>query len=440
MNSRRRADVCRRTSDGPLSTVAARKESEMTLTPVASGVSKSTSTELARVEQTESVSVSEVAVRQPEPDAPGQEGQGLPGPRRINSLDVARGLMLIFSVGVNSWPWWSMPAWFDHAPWIGIHPIDWSFPIFVTLSGCGLAFANARRVNLGPLLQRVVILFLVGLIYNAVPVGLPFSWSTLRIPGVLQLYAFVVLVIGLAHYVLKSWKEWALATVLLALADALLIATWGTKCAAGHVTRMCNPSHAIDFAVFGAHHLYVGGIFGYDPEGIPSMFGALVSASLGAMIGHVLLARRRDPDKVGTGLTIASVAGAGLLLASLIHRVVPAIKKEWTAPFALLTSSFTALGLLVAHLAVDRPRVPRLQRIIQDPLVALGRNSLFVYFGSHALTNVLTTHGGTDNWFLRIQRHVTMFGHVQISITLFLEAIWIMLACVLHRFKIYLRP
>jgi heparan-alpha-glucosaminide N-acetyltransferase len=413
----------------------------MTITPVAPDIGESVSTDLVPIEPTASTPVSAEAVgRWPDADPTDLAGLATPGVGRINSLDVARGLMLIFSVGVNSWPWWAMPAWFDHAPWIGIHPIDWSFPIFVTLSGCGLAFANARRVKLGPLLQRVVILFVVGLIYNAVPIGVPFSWSTLRIPGVLQLYAFVVLVIGLAHYVLKSWREWAIITVLLALADSLLIATWGTKCAAGHVTRMCNPSHAIDFAVFGAHHLYVGGIFGYDPEGIPSMFGALVTASLGATIGHILLARRRDPDKVRTGLTIASVAAGGLLLSSLLQRVVPEIKKEWTAPFALLISSFAALGLLLVHLAVDRPHLPRLQRIVQYPLVALGRNSLFVYFGSHALTDILTSHGGPDNWFLRLQRHITMFGHVQISITLFLEAIWITLACVLHRCKIYLRP
>jgi heparan-alpha-glucosaminide N-acetyltransferase len=74
---------------------------------------------------------------------------------RFVSLDIVKGLMLIASVGVNAWL--NVPAWFDHAGWIGVHPMDWIFPTFVTLSGCGLAFANARRVRPWPAARRVVI-------------------------------------------------------------------------------------------------------------------------------------------------------------------------------------------------------------------------------------------------------------------------------------------
>ncbi len=67
---------------------------------------------------------------------------------RILSLDWARGWMLIASVSVNAWV--LMPGWFDHAPWFGVHPVDLIFPIFVTLSGVGLAFANGNQVRPNP--------------------------------------------------------------------------------------------------------------------------------------------------------------------------------------------------------------------------------------------------------------------------------------------------
>ena len=113
--------------------------------------------------------------------------------RRIASLDWARGIMLVASVLSNSLI--APPKWFDHARWSGIHPIDIIFPMFVTLSGCGLAFAMHRRVKPGPLARRFAVLMLVGLAYNAV-----MAWSldvaTWRVTGVLQLYAVLQLTTG----------------------------------------------------------------------------------------------------------------------------------------------------------------------------------------------------------------------------------------------------
>lgn len=389
------------------------------------------------------------ATTQSQPESPA-------APTRIVSLDVVRGLMLIVSVGVNSWV--VMPAWFDHAKWIGIHPLDWVFPTFVTLSGCGMACANAKRVRLlRPVIQRALILFAFGLVYNWVEAGSTFppSLSTARIPGVLQLYAFVVLVIAGLHVFVKGWRNWALITLLLALADSALIGFWGSTCAAGHVTPTCNPSHAIDFAVFGAPHLLASGTFGYDPEGFVGIFGALVSASLGATVGHVLLAGRKDRSRLRAAMTVIALALCGLAMAKLLGSFVPAFKNQWTAPFALLVSSVAALVLAGAHLLVDRRGVGSgvrlrkrgelgavgLARGVQWPLVALGRNSLFVYFGSHALTAYFFTHGGLKTpWMVQLERHVTVLGHPQASVTLLLEAVWISLACLLHWRRIYLRP
>jgi heparan-alpha-glucosaminide N-acetyltransferase len=83
------------------------------------------------------------------------------------------------------------PEWFDQAPWATKHPVDLNLPLFATLSGCGLAFALHRRVQIAPLLRCVVMLLATGLLYNAIVLD---SWEfdVWRVTGVLQLYAVVV--------------------------------------------------------------------------------------------------------------------------------------------------------------------------------------------------------------------------------------------------------
>jgi len=65
-------------------------------------------------------------------------------PGRITSLDWIRGLFLCASIASIAWlaP---RPDYMKHAEWLGVHCEDMIFPLFVTLSGCGLAFAYRNR-------------------------------------------------------------------------------------------------------------------------------------------------------------------------------------------------------------------------------------------------------------------------------------------------------
>jgi hypothetical protein len=74
--------------------------------------------------------------------------------------------------------------------------------------------------------------------------------------------------------------------------------------------------------------------------------------------------------------------------------------------------------------------------------VALGRNSLLVYFGSHALIIwMLHDRAGTEaSWLQTVSEAVTVSGHTQLSWTVLNVIAWTALATVLHRFRIYLRP
>lgn len=365
---------------------------------------------------------------------------------RIASLDVGRGLMLVWSVVSASLL--MPPDWYEHAPWVGVHPVDLVFPVFVTLSGCGLAFANRRRTPVLALARRVVVLLACGLLYNSVVAvsshgGSPWpGWDHLRLTGVLQLYAALVLVISALHLLTRSARGWAVLTVLLALAHTFVLWRYAQGCAGTTLTPECNPSRVVDPWLFGVDHTYGAGVPGHDPEGALSILGACISASAGATVGHALLsARDRGRRPTAAVAPIAAIA-AGLALCALVSsQYVPTMKRLWTAPFALEVAAGVAVVLLALHLLLDRPAA-RTANLGATPLVALGRNSLLVYFGSHALLVAMARHRpGTEQSYLDAAADaVTVGDHRQLSWTVLNVVAWTALAMPLHRFRVYLRP
>jgi predicted acyltransferase len=370
---------------------------------------------------------------------------------RIASLDLVRGLMLVATVVLGSLL--ATPEWIDHATWASVHPADTLFPVFVTLSGCGLAFALRRGVRFGVLIRRTLVLLAAGLLYSAILSG---SWAldTWRVTGVLQIYAVVVAVLGLLHLVTRSWRGWAVVTALFAVAHTVLLSGWAERCVGGVLTRECNPSGAIDVLVFSAAHIYQHGGAGHDPEGLVASLGALVSASAGVTVGHLLLSvRRRSLDRsagVGTAVLPLIALAAAFLAAAFVltwaptllgGQPVPMMKRLWSPPFALALASATTIALLLGHLLVDRAGTGRVIRGLSYPILALGRNSLLVYFGSHVLMGLLTRPLPDGSIPAEtIATTVAVAGHVQATWTGLLLLFWILLTSLLHRHRLYLRP
>ncbi|WP_369052783.1 heparan-alpha-glucosaminide N-acetyltransferase domain-containing protein [Kineococcus terrestris] len=383
--------------------------------------------------------------------APGVDRAGRTARPRLSSLDVVRGLMLVVSVSVNSLL--VVPAWFDHAEWDGVHGIDLVFPVFVTLTGCGLGFAMHRRTDVRSLARRVLVLVAVGLLYNALTTG---AWdpATWRVTGVLQLYALVVLVLVLLHLLTRSWRGWLALTAVLAAAHTALLAGWAATCPGGTLTRECNPSGWLDVAAFGADHVYRLGAAGHDPEGLVAASGAVVSAAAGATVGHLLLTVRASAagERRGPWAALGPVAAVAAALAALAWLAVavpgvlgvevPVVKRLWSAPFGLSVAAGVALALVLAHLVLDRASTPRALRAATWPLVALGRNSLLVYFGSHVVTALLARQVDADGRSLsaRTAEAVAVGGHEQVPYTVLVVLAWTALAALLHRRGVYLRP
>lgn len=385
----------------------------------------------------------------PEPAIEQTPAETPAGPSRIAALDWARGWMLVASVGVNSAFLSFAPL--QHHPWAGIRPIDLIFPLFVTLAGCGTAFAFRRRVQFGGVLRRSLVLIALGLVYNALTTW-TFDISQLRIPGVLQLYGVIVIVMALLHLVTRSWRGWLVITTLIAIAHSAVLSIFGLNCAADLLTRECNPSGPLDAAVFGAAHIYQSGLAGHDPEGLLAIFGALVSASAGATIGHLLLQTRREhvdwtrrlpafstPLLVTVGVFVA-LAFVCLVVPDLLGGApVPAMKRLWTAPFALAVAALAAALLWLGELAMPAKGRPRDH--LWNPIISLGRNSLLVYFGSHLAMALLARPLGDGPSILEL---ITSRLGPPLVAQVVWSAVWLVawvaLAIVLNRFKIYVKP
>jgi heparan-alpha-glucosaminide N-acetyltransferase len=359
-------------------------------------------------------------------------------PGRITSLDWVRGLFLCGSVATAS-VLAPRPEQLVHAQWVGVRLEDLVFPLFVTLSGAGLAFAYRNAVGWGATLRRSVVLLLCGLAYNMVAAG-SFELSTLRWTGALQVYAVLVLVIGALHLVAHGPRAWAVVTVLVAAGQGVFLYRWQESCPGGALTPECNPSAVIDQALLGTAHMYAGGVLGHDPEGVVGILGALLTACAGAVAGHLALSAR------GTRRGPAYLLGwaAVLMLAAFAAvQLLPAMKRLWTTPFALGAGALGILLLALGMAVLDLPSGRRWGTVrtrLAWPLVAMGRNSLLVYFGSHLLMLVLLSRGGDPSWAYDVAGAVEVGGMPRASLVVAMVLGWAALAALLHSRRIYLRP
>src|SRR5947209_10168900 len=135
------------------------------------------------------------------PDSP-LEGSKIAPPDRLTSIDALRGFDMFWIVGGDQvaralCKWWGTPGasrlgdQFEHVEWEGFRFYDLIFPLFLFLVGVVLPFslrkymtgAHPKSHALQRTARRVVLLFLLGLIYNGL---LNFRPDTLRMTGVLQ--------------------------------------------------------------------------------------------------------------------------------------------------------------------------------------------------------------------------------------------------------------
>lgn len=312
-----------------------------------------------------------------------------PSSQRWEALDLLRGLSVVGMI-LNLFPgdWAARYGWLDHAKWNGVTLIDMVAPAFLFCAGAGLALSFGRRLDQGvtrsallwPLLRRMAVLIVIGVIINGIP---KFDLAHWRLPGVVQRIGLSCLLAGAIMLLCARTRK--LTPLPLALAGTAILAFYAVLLLLVPVPGFGEPRldqvgswpSLIDRSVFGTAHLWEFGLdpatrtIVYDPDGLLSTLPVCFNLLAGAVT--VLLWK---PAGSSHSPLRAAIAGGLLVgLAFLLDPVLPINKSLWTSSFALLSTGFSLVA--VASLAV-LPRTRFLTALLA-PVRAFGMNPLLAF-------------------------------------------------------------
>lgn len=344
-------------------------------------------------------------------------------PHRIKSIDVFRGLCICVMIFVNygGGGYW----FFKHSVWNGLTVADLVFPWFVWIMGLSLTVslsnklrrATPRRQILMGILQRALVLVLIGIILNSNE-NQDHDLTTLRFPGVLQRLGVTYLIVGVIEVTFAkrtvSVNEFGrlafLEDILIAIPQWIIMLTFALVhilitflvevpgCGRGylgpggledlghHVNCTGGAAGYIDRLVFGEHmykkpscqFLYETKVY-YDPEG---MLGTLTSCLLmymGVQAGHILHTytnvKTRTIRWVVWGLATGLI---GCILCGFTKNngLIPLNKNLWSLSFVLVVGGMAFLIEAYFFVMVDI-----LRKWGGRPLFYPGMNALILYIG-----------------------------------------------------------
>ncbi|QQL45636.1 acyltransferase family protein [Sulfuriroseicoccus oceanibius] len=314
-------------------------------------------------------------------------------PTRLKSLDALRGFDMLWIIGLDllfrtlagmtespALVWLGKQV--HHVPWDGLRLYDLIFPTFVFISGVAIPYALRGKLDNGAsklkltlhTLKRVVILIVLGMVYNGM---LQFNWESLRVASVLGLIGISYGIAALVYLAGRSywWRISTALTILLGVA-ALQLFYPVPDHGPGLLTREAIFNSWVD------QHLLPGQLyFGFhDPEGLVCILSAGFLALLGCLAGE-LLHHRKSPQF--RSVIQFTAAGATLLFLGWLcwDNGYPPIKSAWTSSFNLLAGGIALLLLAFFHLTIDF--TPRINWSF--PLQVIGMNPLTIYILYHIL-------------------------------------------------------
>jgi predicted acyltransferase len=441
--------------------------------------------------------------------------------QRLVSLDVFRGLTIAGMVLVNNPGTWSaIYGPLQHAEWHGITPTDYIFPFFLFIVGVAVPIALKKRMRAGvtgtlywKIVQRAITIFALGLLMSMIPffqfndsTGIPYavkiilvlsfsaalflyllekktaaaitaaisaaavlvfyfaggaivwySFSTMRIPGVLQRIAVCYLIVS-TLFLHTNWKQQSM------IAGGLLLLYWVLMtlvpvpgCEVTTIDdKACNLAAYLDRTILTEAHMWRSARV-FDPEGILSTIPAIVTTLTGVLTGSWLTrdvgsgenedsATRHQGSRVETAAGLF-FAGTVLLAAGWSWSLLfPLNKSLWTSSYVLYTSGLALLTLASCYWIIDIKGYRRWAW----PFVVFGVNALalFVFSGIMArLLGMIRVTGPEvgkeitlqqwifSNLFLSWASPVNASLAYAVSFILF----WLFLMWLLYRKRIYIK-
>jgi predicted acyltransferase len=304
------------------------------------------------------------------------------------------------------------------------------FPLFLFTVGVVLPFSlrkyqsgdQPRAAAFARLGRRVLLLFLLGLIYNNL---LRFDFANLRVTGVLQRIAICYGIAAMIFLLTTVRTQVILFVAILVGYWAILMYVPAPESKAGDLSMETNLAGYLD------RHFLPGKIYkGYygfgDNEGLLSTIPAVATALLGVLAGQWLLSNR------GSWMKAAGLAAAGLAclgIGTVWAQQFPIIKILWTSTYVLIAGGWSLLLLASFYTIIDILKL----RAWAFFFVVIGMNAITIYVAARIIP-----FDDIARFFLGgVAQHSGSFGPVLLPIgTVAME--WLFLLH-LYRNKIFLR-
>lgn len=315
-------------------------------------------------------------------------------PQRYYSLDVFRGATVALMILVNNpGSWGHIFSPLGHASWHGCTPTDLVFPFFLFAVGNALSFVMPKMQSdtdihfWQKVIKRTLLIFGIGLFLNWSPFvkwsdeTLIFKvWENVRILGVLQRIALCYFFASVIIYYGKS--KWALFIGMM-----ILVIYWVLNIllgAPGHPYSLSGYfGNSIDQAILGVSHIYKGEGVPFDPEGLVSMFPAIVQVILGYLVGEYIQAKGKNYEMLAQLL----LTGVVLVLAGYIWDFsFPINKKIWTSSYVFYTTGLATITLSMLIYLLEFKDAKGTWSKFFD---VFGKNPLFIFVMSGFLPRVL---------------------------------------------------
>ncbi len=333
---------------------------------------------------------------------------------RLRSLDVFRGATIAGMILVNNPGSWSDSyAQLRHSAWNGWTFTDMIFPFFLWIMGVAMTFSFARRRESGApsrslmvhVVKRGLIIFALGIVVNGFPfgVGAPFSFATLRIPGVLQRIAICYVVVSFLLLYVNVRTQVVSSVVLLAL-------YWGAVAlipVPGHGSGVFQPVGSlcwyVDSTLLAGHTWIYAPAPGFDPEGIISTLPSIATVLFGVLAGHWLRSNRSPAEKTASMFA----AGYAMVLAGVIADMwLPINKNMWTSSFSLLMGGWALVCFATFYWIIDVRGHTRFAPLAE----VFGRNAITLYVLSELAATLLWVITVTDSHGASVPLQSRIYG------------------------------
>jgi len=301
---------------------------------------------------------------------------------RLLSIDVLRGMTLIFMIIVNtpgSWDYVYAPLL--HADWNGLTPTDYIFPNFLFIVGVSIVLSLNNKINelnriqvLKKIIWRAFKIYLVGVFLWVFP---DFDFTSIRWVGVLQRISFVFLFCGLIYLFIdkKLFIYISFITLIIYWFIMLYIPVPGIGTPDLSSPEL-NIAHYIDSK-------FLPGVMWqdtWDPEGILTTIPSIITGVFGLVAGSILVSNKDIKDKI---IKLFSLGLILVFLGDFFSWSFPVNKNLWSTSYTFLMAgmSFMLVAAFTYLIDVSGYKKFKMSQVF-------GTNSIFTYVLSGTLTSI----------------------------------------------------